>query len=122
MSNRHLNRRAFIKSAAVLGTGVWLGVERGFGSQSPNDKLNIGIIGVSNRAEANISGVKSQNIVALCDIDEDFLGSAAEDFPKAKTYTDFRKLLEQVDIDAVVISTADHTHAVATTSALDAGK
>ncbi|HEV2665311.1 MAG TPA: Gfo/Idh/MocA family oxidoreductase, partial [Blastocatellia bacterium] len=123
MSDRQLNRRAFIKGAAVLGTGVWLGIERGFASsKSANDKLNIGIIGVGNRAEANISGVKSQNIVALCDIDEEFLRSATEDFPKARTYTDFRKLLEQPDLDAVVISTADHTHAVATLMALDAGK
>ena len=123
MSDRHLNRRAFIKGAAVLGTGVWLGIGRGFASsKSANDKLNIGIIGVGNRAEANISGVKGQNIVALCDIDEDYLRSAAEDFPKAKTYTDFRRLIEQPGIDAVVISTADHTHAVATLMALDAGK
>ena len=123
MSDRHLNRRAFIKGAAAFGTGVWLGIGRGFASsKSANDKLNIGIIGVGNRAEANISGVKSQNIVALCDIDEDYLCSAAEDFPKAKTYTDFRKLLEQPGIDAVVISTADHTHAIATLMALDAGK
>jgi len=123
MSDRQFNRRAFIKGAAVLGTGVWLGIERGFASsRSANDRLNIGIIGVGNRAEANISGVNSQNIVALCDIDEEFLRSAAEDFPKAKTYTDFRKLVEQPGIDAVVISTADHTHAVATLMALEAGK
>src|SRR5688572_9875554 len=123
MRNRQLNRRAFIKGAAVFGSGVWLGIGRGFASgKSPNDKLNIGIIGVGNRAEANISGVNSQNIVALCDIDEEYLRRAAEDFPKAKTYTDFRKLLEQRDIDAVVISTADHTHAVATLMALETGK
>lgn len=123
MGEKHLNRRAFIKEAALVGTGVWLGIGRGFASsKSANDKLNIGIIGVGNRAEANLSGVKSQHIVALCDIDEDYLRSAAEDFPKAKTYTDFRKLLEQPDIEAVVISTADHTHAVATLMALDAGK
>lgn len=123
MSNRQLNRRAFIKGAAVLGTGVWLGISRGFAAgRSANDRLNIGIIGVGNRAAANISGVESENIVALCDIDEGFLRSAAEDYPKAKTYTDFRKLLEQPDLDAVVISTADHTHAVATLSALESGK
>src|SRR5690348_14425025 len=78
MSDRLLNRRAFLKGAAVLGTGVWLGIgrERAL-STSPNDRLNIGIVGVGNRAEANISGVKGQNIVALCDIDEDFLRGAA---------------------------------------------
>lgn len=123
MSNRLLNRRAFIKGAAVFGTGVWLGIGRGFAtSKSANDRLNIGIIGVGNRAAANISGVESENIVALCDIDEEFLRSAAADYPKAKTYVDFRKLLEQSDIDAVVVSTADHTHAAATLMALESGK
>src|SRR5215210_7534424 len=123
MGGNHLNRRAFIKGAAVLGSGVWLGLGRGFASsKSAADKLNIGIIGVNNRAATNIAGVKGENIVALCDIDEEFLRGAAADFPKAKTYTDFRKLLEQPAIDAVVISTADHTHAVATLMALDAGK
>jgi predicted dehydrogenase len=122
MSNRHLNRRAFIKGVA-LGTSVWLGIGPRFAlGKSANDKLNIGIIGVGNRAAANISGVESENIVALCDIDEEYLRRAATDFPKAKTYVDFRKLLEQPDIDAVVISTADHTHAVATLMALESGE
>ena len=123
MGGNHLNRRAFIKEAAVLGTGAWLGIGRGFASgKSPNDKLNIGVIGVNNRAASNLSGVNGENIVALCDIDEDYLRSAAADYPKAKTYTDFRKLLEQPNLDAVVISTADHTHAVATLMALESGK
>jgi predicted dehydrogenase len=123
MGGNHLNRRAFIKGAAALGTGVWLGIGRGFASsKSAADKLNIGIIGVNNRAATNLAGVKGENIVALCDIDEEFLRGAAADFPKAKTYTDFRKLIEQPGIDAVVISTADHTHAVATLMALDADK
>jgi predicted dehydrogenase len=122
MSNRHVNRRAFIKGA-VFGTGVWLGIGRGFASsKSANDRLNIGIIGVGNRAAANISGVEGENIVALCDIDEEYLRRAAEDFPKAKTYIDFRKLIEQPGLDAVVISTADHTHAVATLMTLESGK
>ena len=123
MRDKHLNRRAFIKSTAVLGTGVWLGIGRGLAaSKSASDKLNIGIIGVANRAEANISGVNDENIVALCDINEDYLASAAEEYPKAKRHTDFRRLLEQPGIDAVVISTADHTHAVATLTALESGK
>src|SRR5436309_8768298 len=118
-----VNRRTFIKSASVLGAGVWLGIERGFCSgKSANDRLNIGIIGTANRAEENIAGVKSQNIAALCDIDQNFLDDVAGDFPKAKTYTDFRKLLEHPGLDAVVVSTADHTHGVATLLALQAGK
>jgi predicted dehydrogenase len=89
---------------------------------SANDKLNIGVIGTANRAAQDIHGVAQENIVALCDIDEQFLGAAHEKFPGAKTYTDFRKLLEQPDIDAVVVGTADHCHAVATAAALHLGK
>jgi predicted dehydrogenase len=123
MIKRPLNRRNFIKGASVLGAGFWLGIERGFAAgKSPNDKLNIGIIGTANRAAENIDGVSSQNIVALCDIDDNFLTEAAEQFPKAKKYTDFRKLIEHPGLDAVVVSTADHTHAVATLAALQAGK
>jgi predicted dehydrogenase len=123
MNKRPLNRRSFIKGASVLGAGFWLGIERSLAtSKSPNDKLNIGIIGTANRAEENIDGVRTQNIVAVCDVDDNFLAEAAEQFPKAKTYTDFRKLIEYPGLDAVVISTADHTHAVATLAALHAGK
>ncbi len=118
-----MNRRRFIKGAALAGAGFWLGIERGFASnKSANDRLNIGIIGVGNRAEENIAGVSGQNIVALCDIDQNFLSGAAAEFPKARTYVDFRKLIEHPGLDAVVISTADHTHAVATLAGLQAGK
>lgn len=123
MIKRPLNRRSFIKGASVLGAGFWLGIERGFAvGKSPNDKLNIGIIGTANRAGENIDGVSSQNIVALCDIDDNFLAEAGEQFPKAKKYSDFRKLIEHPGLDGVVISTADHTHAVATLAALQGGK
>lgn len=89
---------------------------------SANEKLNIGIIGTAHRAGENIKGVEHENIVAICDIDEQFLAAAEQRFPGAKTYHDFRKLLEQKDIDAVVVSTADHCHAVATAAALRLGK
>src|SRR5688572_719715 len=102
MSKQVLNRRDFLKGTALAGAGFWLGIERGFAaSKSPNDKLSLGIIGVANRAAENIDGVRGQNIVALCDIDQNFLGEAAEEFPKARTYTDFRKLLEHPGLDAV---------------------
>jgi predicted dehydrogenase len=89
---------------------------------SANEKLNVGIIGTANRARSNIAGVESENIVALCDIDDHFLSELSLRFPQATKYNDFRKLIDQRDIDAVVISTADHTHAVATAAALRAGK
>lgn len=65
--------------------------------------------------------MKGQNIVAVCDIDENYLTKMQTRFPGAKTFHDFRKMLEQPGLDAVVVSTADHTHAVATVAALGRG-
>src|SRR5687768_17654 len=121
MSNR-FSRRSFLQKSS-LATGVfWIGGSGWLRGNSPNEKLNIGIIGTANRARSNIAGVKHHNIVALCDIDDLFLDAAAVQFPGARKYNDFRKLLEQRDLDAVVISTADHTHAVATAAALRSGR
>ncbi|GMV96544.1 MAG: Gfo/Idh/MocA family oxidoreductase [Phycisphaerae bacterium] len=89
---------------------------------SPNEKLNLGIIGVNGRGKANIDGLKSENVAALCDIDARYLAEAATRFPRARTYADWRKLLEQKDVDAVVISTADQVHALAAVMAMKLGK
>ena len=67
--------------------------------------------------------MESENIVALCDVDADYAGRTFERYPKAKRYTDYRKMLdEQKDIDAVVIATPDHTHACIAAAAMKAGK
>jgi len=89
---------------------------------SPNEKLNIGVVGVAHRGADNLNGVRSENIVALCDVDDNYLGAVAKQFPSAQIYTDFRLMLDQKDIDAVVISTTDHTHAFATVWALQTGR
>ena len=89
---------------------------------SANDKLNIGVIGVAGRGGEDLHGVSSQNIVALCDIDDKNLAAAAAKFPSAKTYNDFRRLVDQKDIDAIVVGTPDHTHAVACVAALKTGR
>ena len=120
-----LNRRKFLHGAVAAGAAATLwapGARRARAAAGPNEKLNIGIIGTANRAADNIDGVAGENIVAICDVDERYLGKAAERFPKAKTYDDFRKLLERKDLDAVVVSTADHTHAPAAAGALRSGK
>ena len=130
MMKKSLTRREFLRGTTAAAAGLWLGGRNAFGKQdptldrkeAPNNRLNIGIVGTANRAQSNIAGVASQNVVALCDIDDIYLAAAAQRFPGARTYNDFRKLLEQKDIDAVVISTADHTHAIATITALKAGK
>lgn len=130
MIKRPFTRRQFLKQSSIAAAAFWIGRGSLLAKQEnltskpepAKDLLNIGIIGTANRAQSNISGVSSQNIVAICDIDDNYLSAAAQKFPGAKTYNDFRKLLEQKNIDAVVISTADHTHAVATVAALNAGK
>ena len=87
----------------------------------PSEKLNIGVIALG-RALGNIEGVAGENIIAVCDIDERLLHTAMQRFPRAKGFADFRKLIDTKWIDAVVVSTADHTHAPASAMALRLGK
>jgi predicted dehydrogenase len=116
------NRRQFVANTLVGGAGALLAARASSAQPlSPNEKLNIGIIGVANRGGDNLRGVSSQNIAALCDVDDTYLQNAAANYPQAKVYNDFRKMLEQKGLDAVVISTADHTHAPAAAMALRAG-
>jgi len=111
--NTRNNRREFLGSTALATAGYWIAGTAAAESTSPNEKLNIGIIGVGGRGGANTNSVKSENIVALCDIDEKRRAKAEAAFPQAKTYVDWRKMLDQKDLDAVVISTADQVHALA---------
>jgi len=121
--NHRTSRRQFLKNGAFAGIGCWI-VARGAPAQSrsPNEKLNIGIVGAGGRGASNTGGVQSENIVALCDVNLRNLDQAAARFPKATKYRDWRKLVEQKDIDAVVVSTTDHTHAPATVAAMKRGK
>ncbi|GAC1463221.1 MAG: Gfo/Idh/MocA family oxidoreductase [Isosphaeraceae bacterium] len=123
MLSRRVNRRDVLRAgglslAGSLSSAAGLGCAR----SSANDRLNIGVIGVAGRGAVNLACVASQNVVALCDVDEKHLAQAAEKFPRAYTYHDFRKMLEWKAIDAVVITTPDHTHAPATAMALRLGK
>jgi predicted dehydrogenase len=119
-----LTRRNFLRRAAAGGTGLCLFqiAPDTFGRISPNEKLDVAVIGVANRGAADLEGVSSENIVALCDIDDNYLAAAAQRYPGAKTYNDFRRLTDQKGIDAVVVATPDHTHAVAALAALKSGR
>ncbi len=86
-----------------------------------SDKLNVGVIGVGGQGGYSVGGVSGENMVALCDVDAKILGGVAEKFPGAKTYSDFRKMIDAGGLDAVCVCTPDHTHAVATAYALRAG-
>ena len=121
--DHQIKRRTFLKSSAAAGAGLVI-LKSGIlkAGQSPNEKLNIAVIGVRGRGGANLNNVKGENIVALCDVNAKNLAVAARDFPRAKTYEDWRKCLEQKDIDAVVCSTTDHTHAFVNVWAMNRGK
>ena len=123
-SSSKLNRRESIKLSAALGAGVWLGTSTASAYTSVQDKINIACIGIGGRGGANLNGVSSQNIVALCDVDEKRGGKGFEKHRKAKRFTDFRKMFDAVEneIDAVVVSTPDHTHFHPCHRALDMGK
>jgi hypothetical protein len=120
-----LNRRRFIRTVGLAAAGSALaGCETAQPRRpSANEKLNIAVIGVAGRGGDNLREVAAlENIVALCDVDSTRLTAAAQKFPAAKTYSDFRRLIDQHDIDAILVATPDHTHAVATAAALRSGR
>src|SRR5690242_11523530 len=100
--------------ARVLGRG---------GESSPNNKLNIAGIGVGGQGGNDINEVSAENIVALCDVDEDHAAHMFKKYPNAKRYKDYRKMLdEEKGIDAVVVGTPDHQHAIVSITAIKHGK
>jgi len=123
--SKRFSRRGFLKrtsaTAAAMPVVGYFGASAATASNSPNEKLNIACIGVSNRGRANVKGVAGENVVAVCDVDDNYLADVAMHFPKADKYYDFRKLFERTDLDAVVVSTADHQHAPATLMAMRRG-
>jgi predicted dehydrogenase len=122
MKSQTLNRRTFLKGASSIGAGLIIlpsGVLSG--QNAPSNKLNIALIGAYGRAIAHYRGLKNENVVALCDVDENHLALAAKEFPDAKHYVDWRKCLERKDLDAVVCCTPDHSHAFIGTWAMNRG-
>jgi predicted dehydrogenase len=107
-------------------SGVWTGTSsQPKVSKSAGEKLNVACIGVTGQGGANLNRIAKQpdvNIVALCDVDTGRLDGALKNHPGAKTYQDFRNLLEQKDIDAVIVATPDNTHAVIAMPAMQLGK
>jgi predicted dehydrogenase len=112
-----LTRREFLSRTAAGTAGIMI-VPRfvlgGPGYVAPSDKLNIACIGVGGQGEHDVQGVSSENIVALCDVDDERAAETFEKFPGVKTYRDFRIMLEKEykNIDAVTVTTPDHNHAV----------
>ncbi|MGY8946613.1 MAG: Gfo/Idh/MocA family protein [Flavobacteriales bacterium] len=121
------SRRKFLKKSIVIPSIMIVPrhVLGGEGYTSPSDKLNIAGIGVRKwgMGSGNLSQCESENIVALCDVDYNLSTHTFNKYPKAKVYKDFRVMLEnQKDIDAVIVATPDHNHAVITMMAMKMGK
>lgn len=118
------DRRSFLKTATAAGIGTaFLTSELPGKSRSALETVNIACVGVRGKGASDMSETaKNNNIVAICDVDKIRLDGAAKDFPKAKEYIDWRKLLEQKDIDAVTVSTPDHMHASVSLAAMNLKK
>lgn len=115
------NRRRFLQAGAVALGGYFTSSSLA-ASRLANERLQLGVIGVGNHGATNLAAVRDEAIVALCDVDERYLAPAAERYPEAKTFRDLREVVALPSIDAVVISTPDHTHAVAALAAMQRGK
>lgn len=127
--NPELSRRGFVQTAAAASAGFAIVPGHVLGGprhRAPSDTLNVAHIGVGGMGGGDVRGIAStgENIYALCDVDENMAAGSWSAFPGAKRYRDFREMLERDgdNIDAVVISTPDHTHAVAGMLALSMGK
>ncbi len=126
--SKNISRRRFIGGSLQISGGlaaaIYLGGSPVLASTSPNEKLNIAAIGVANKGRHNIDQLLEHNFVAICDVDENYLNEVGTLLPNVRKYRDYRELFDKEanQIDAVVVSTADHTHAPATSVALQLGK
>jgi predicted dehydrogenase len=120
-----ISRRAFLTSGTAVSSFLFLpgSVVLAAGETSPNNKLNIAGVGIGGQGGNDIAEVSAENIVALCDVDWKYAAHTFAKHPKAKKYKDFREMLEkEKGIDAVVVGTPDHNHAIVSITALKAGK
>ena len=120
-----ISRRQFIYYSALAASATALA---GCAAPRPrpisaNEKLNIGAVGAGGKGASDINCCASENIIALCDVDEKMAAGQREKYPKAKFYRDWRKMLEQEkSLDAVIVSTPDHMHAMVAATAIRLGK
>lgn len=108
-----MNRRKFLTTSTLAAAApLILPSIRVFGANAPSNKLNIALIGAHGRGNAHWEHLATQNVVALCDVNEKHLALAGERFPAARRYVDWRECLDHKELDAVVVCTLDHTHAM----------
>lgn len=124
-SSRAVPRRRFLAASATATFGFQFFPGALRGAQAPSNRLNLACVGVGAEGigVVNLRACAEENIVALCDVDAAYAAPTFAAYPRAKTYTDFHEMLErQRDLDAVIVATPDHTHAVITLAAMAAGK
>jgi len=120
---KSMSRRKFLASSAAAGFAFHYVPSRLLGADAPSNKLNIAGIGIGGMGGSNMGQCAGENIVALCDVDSNYAAKTIKRYPKAKVYKDYRVMFDkQKDIDAVVIATPDHTHAMITMAAMERGK
>ncbi len=121
MPRQHISRRRFLGATAASAafTIVPRHVLGGARHMAPSEKLNIAGIGVGGMGKSNLSQLETENIVALCDVDHAYAAGTFQKYPQAKVYSDYREMLDkEKNIDAVMIATPDHTHAVISMEAM----
>ncbi len=124
---KKINRRNFIGTTAAAAAGFSI-VPRhavaGLGHKAPSDKLNIAGVGIGGMGFGNLRRMENENIVALCDVDWDHSKRTFDHYPNAKKYWDWRKMFDEMDksIDAVLVATADHSHAIIAAHAMTLNK
>jgi hypothetical protein len=127
-NSKNITRRSFIERTGAVAAGLTIlpgTVISGFGHRAPSDKLNIAVVGIGGMGNSNLKAVKgTENIVALCDVDWNYAKKVFADNPDAKPYWDWRKMYDEMgkSIDAVIVATADHTHAIVASHAMTLGK
>lgn len=123
----HINRRRFVvDTASLVDVGFWLSSQSQHAlSALPNERVSVASIGVGGKGSSDTDGAaKFGQIVAICDIDDQRLQQKAQQYPDAKRSHDFREQLSEMGdkVDAVTVSTVDHTHAAASVRAMRVGK
>jgi predicted dehydrogenase len=127
MSTPGIDRRTFLKTASLATAAFNLpNILRfqGAGSQPANNRLNVACVGVGGRGYHAVEGMKGENLVGLCDVDDDRAAKTFGEFPGVPRFRDFRVMLDKLgnQIDAVTVSTPDHMHFPVAMAALALGK
>ena len=123
-----VSRRTFLKTGAAAVAGLTIApsniLGKSFGHLSPSDKLNILGVGIGGMGASDLAKMDSQNLIGLADVDWSYAKPVFNKYPYAKRYKDYRKMYDELgqEADAVVVATADHTHAIITADAITLGK